>query len=76
MALNIKHLLDGVSSESDTESNTNPILSDYDKEVTKKLNPKLKEIEDAAMESIRINHHLKVCKEAARTGQPPKGQPT
>ena len=76
MALNIKHLLDGVSSESDTESNTNPILSDYDKEVTKKLNPKLKEIEDAAMESIRINHHLKKCKEADRTGQPPKGRPT
>ena len=25
------------------------------------------------MESIRINHHLKVCKEAIRTGQPPKG---
>ena len=25
------------------------------------------------MESIRINHHLKVCKEAVRTGQPPKG---
>ena len=73
MALNIKHLLDGVLSESDTESNTNPILSDHDKDVPKKLNPKLKEIEDAAMESIRINHHLKVCKEAIRPGQPRKG---
>ena len=73
MALNIKHLLDRVSSESETEINTNPALSDYDKGLPKKLNPKLKEVEDAAMESIRINHHLKVCKEAIRTGQPPKG---
>ena len=35
MALNIKHLLDGVSSESDTESDTNLILSNHDKDVPK-----------------------------------------
>ena len=69
MALNIGHLLDGGSSESEFESDPDT-LSPHDQEVTKKVNTLFKEFEQTALESIRVNHHLKMAKEE---GKPPKG---
>lgn len=73
MALYLGHLLNGASSsESETEVNGEP-LSTYDKELGPKIKYKLKGAEDLACESIRLNHHLKMAKEAVKSKKPPRG---
>ncbi len=62
MALKIGHLFDAASSESEEEADTRD-LSEFDKGLRKLVKNKTEELETAAIEGIRINHHiLKILK--------------
>jgi hypothetical protein len=73
MALQIVHLFDAASSESETEAE-NPARPWHTRQGAEKLlKNKVDELEEAALEGIRINHHLKMAKEAIKAKKPPKG---
>jgi hypothetical protein len=72
MALKIEHLFDAASSESEEEADTRD-LSEFDKGLRKLVKNKTEELETAAIEGIRINHHLRMAREAIKADKPPKG---
>ena len=72
MALNIGHLFDAASSESEPERDSRP-LSDHDRDLRTSINKKTDELQKAAVEGIHLNHHLKNAKEAIKSGKPPHG---
>ena len=53
----------------DSTTPTTLLKSQLEKALTEKGN----ELETAALDAIKINHHLKMCKEALKTNTPPKG---
>ena len=72
MALNIGHLFDATSSESEPERDSRP-LNDHDRGLKMNINKKSDELQKAAVEGIHLNHHLRNAKEAIKAGKPPLG---
>lgn len=72
MALNIGHLFDAVSSESEPEGDPRT-LSEHDRSLKQSINKKSDELQKAALEGIHLNHHLKNAKEAIKADKPPHG---
>ena len=72
MALNIGHLFNAGSSESEPETEAQT-LSKYDRGLKSEIQKKSDELRNAAIEGIYLNHHLKNAKEAVRTGRAPNG---
>ena len=69
MALNIGHLFDAASSESEPEGDSRP-LNDH---VVVNIIKKTDELQKAAVEGIHLNHHLRNANEAIKAGKPPLG---